>query len=372
MASQFHRRFIVILMAGCLFVDAEGQHGSAYAAEGEIAESARQEMAALFQEKMSWSPAQVKLESQLIHAVKKSRANLYAPIVTNLQLDFSAEADGRALVDITAIVTPGLLAEITADGGTVQKSFPNFKSVRALVPLSALEKLAALPEVSFIARAAKGRHNADPEGNAVHLATLARTTFSATGSGVKVGVLSDSVDYLSTAQSNGDLGPVTVLSGQSGVPGTGEGTAMLEIVHAIAPNAQLFFATADNGDANFAQNILNLRSSGCDLIVDDSYYFDESPFQDSTVAAAVNTVTAGGGLYFSSAGNAGNLDSGQSGTWEGDFSDGGAVSSPEAGNIHKFGNVTYDTVGTGAATCGWIFSGRTRWAVRRTITICSC
>ena len=265
-------------------------------------------------------------------------------------MDFQAEPDGRALVDITATVTPALLAEIQKSGGAVQGSYPNFKSVRALVPLAELEKLAALPEVSFISRAAKPRHNAaDPEGNAVHLAATARTVFGVSGAGIKVGVLSDSVDYLSTAQSNGDLGTVTVLSGQSGVPGTGEGTAMLEIVHAIAPNAQLFFATADGGDANFAQNILNLRSSGCDILVDDSGYFDESPFQDATVASAVNSVTAGGALFFSSAGNSGNFDSGMSGTWEGDFVDGGAVTFPEAGHIHLFGNVAYDTVGSGGS-----------------------
>jgi hypothetical protein len=59
---------------------------------------------------------------------------------------------------------------------------------------------------------------------------------------VKVGVLSDSIDHLAQAQSSGALGPVTVLPGQGG-SGEGEGTAMLGIVHAMAPGAQLFFAT---------------------------------------------------------------------------------------------------------------------------------
>ena len=59
--------------------------------------------------------------------------------------------------------------------------------------------------------------------------------------------------------------------------------------------------------------------------MDDITYADESPFQDGIVAQAVNAVTASGGLYFSSAGNCGNLDSGTSGTWEGDFVKGGVV-----------------------------------------------
>ena len=77
-----------------------------------------------------------------------------------------------------------------------------------------------------------------------------------------------------------------------------------------------------------------------------SLYYDESPFQDGIVAKAVNSVTASGVLYFSSASNAGNKDDGTSGTWEGDFSDGWPTSSPlEAGRLHNFGG------GVNANTC---------------------
>src|SRR5205814_4420180 len=138
---------------------------------------------------------------------------------------------------------------------------------------------------------------------------------------------------LTASQALGDLGPVTVLPGQAG---TGdEGTAMLEIVHDLAPDAQLFFATGFPSITTFAQNIRNLRAAGCDIIVDDVFYFVESPFHDGQAAGvisprnqglvtqAVNDVTSSGALYFSSAGNLGNLDAGTSGTWEGDFVDGG-------------------------------------------------
>ena len=39
---------------------------------------------------------------------------------------------------------------------------------------------------------------------------------------------------------------------------------MLEIIHDIAPGAQLYFATALGGSANFTNNIRNLRAAGCD------------------------------------------------------------------------------------------------------------
>ncbi len=123
----------------------------------------------------------------------------------------------------------------------------------------------------------------------------------------------------------------------------------LELIHDLAPGAQLYFATGHGGEASFAQNILDLRASGCDILVDNLAYPDESPFQDGVIAQAIAAVTADGALYFSSAGNSGNFDSGTSGTWEGDFIDGGAVSFPEAGRLHSFGPVTYNTVVAGGS-----------------------
>ena len=93
-----------------------------------------------------------------------------------------------------------------------------------------------------------------------------------------------------------------------GQEGSGdEGTAMLEIIHDLAPNAELGFATAFTSAALVRrQHPGAARHSGCDVIVDDVIYFDESPFQDGPIAQAVNDVTADGALYFSSAGNEGN------------------------------------------------------------------
>jgi len=52
---------------------------------------------------------------------------------------------------------------------------------------------------------------------------------------------------------------------------------MLEIVHDLAPSAQLYFATAFISAASFAANIRALRDAGCNVIVDDVTYFAEGP-----------------------------------------------------------------------------------------------
>ncbi len=317
----------------------------------QLAPSAAEQIAALITDKAARTPQQRKLDSQLVYAEKERRRQPIAlGKATEMKIDLERRADGRILIDLDATVTPALLAEIARLGGTVVASTPGFHQVRAALPLQQIEALAARGDVRFIRRASKWTTNAGSvvtQGDVTHRANLVRATTLATGRGVKVGVLSDSVDYLTNSMAQGELPEVKILPGQSGFPASGEGTAMLELIHDLAPDAELFFATANHGEGNFAQNILNLRAAGCDIIVDDVSYFSEAPFQDGIIARAVETVTAGGALYFSSAGNAGNKNDGTSGTWEGDFASGGLAVGPlngKGGEVHSFGETTYNTV----------------------------
>lgn len=310
--------------------------------------NAMNEIGALLQEKAARTSAQRKMDSQLVHALKHNRGEVFAPGAPNVQMDVKIETDGRVMVDINATVTPGLLSLIQAGGGQVINSVPQFRAIRALVTLEQLETLAGSTNVNYIRRASQAHTNrSDSEGDTTHRAIQARSTFGVNGSGIKVGVLSDSVDYYTNLQSAGELPTIHILPGQSGLGAgnTGEGTAMLEIVNDLAPGSTLYFASASGGEAQYAYNILNLWTNGCNIIADDEDYDDESPFQDGIVAQAVNTVTANGALYFSAAINSGNLDDGTSGTWEGDFVDGGPAGAPipEAGRLHSFGSATYDT-----------------------------
>lgn len=209
------------------------------------------------------------------------------------------------------------------------------------------------------------------QGDTAHRAAIARTMFNTAGAGVKIGILSDSFNIKGGAPTdittgnlpgvgnpNGNLRPVTVLQ-EGPATGSDEGRAMLQIVHNIAPQAQLFFATAANGAASFAANIQALRTAGCDIIIDDVAYFNESPFQDGLIAQAVNTVTANGALYFASAGNAGSLKKATAGVWQGDFTDGGALANLPGGTVNNFtlaGTPTLaDAVVAGGSPCYTLF-----------------
>jgi hypothetical protein len=181
--------------------------------------------------------------------------------------------------------------------------------VSGQLPISAIPAAAGLTSLRF-AQPAAAMTNVGlvtSQGDQAMRSNVARTTFGVDGSGVKVGVLSDSFNCLggaSTDVTNGDLSPVTVLQEISSCNGAlDEGRAMLQIVHDVAPGASLSFASAFNGQASFATNIQALAAAGAKVIVDDVIDLFEPMFQDGIIAQAVDSVVAGGAAYFSAAGN---------------------------------------------------------------------
>lgn len=158
------------------------------------------------------------------------------------------------------------------------------------------------------------------EGDGQMRVAQARQIHQMTGAGITVGVLSDSFADTTTPTSAaqdiaaGDLPgaqnpcgrttPVQVLGGAPNFGGSDEGRAMLHIVHDLAPDANLAFATAAGSELAFADNIGRLRTeAGARVLVDDILYLNEPMFQDGPVTQAINDVTASGALYFTSAGN---------------------------------------------------------------------
>jgi subtilisin-like proprotein convertase family protein len=340
------------------------------------ADNAKRQIAALQELKVSQSPTESKMDSSLVVAKRTAAGRGLTAAVPALQTGVAS----TVTVDIRGTVSDDLLNSLRKAGAGIRAVSATVGSVRAELPLSAVEGIAERKDVKYVepavgamtarqlATPAGGPGKADDkvkakpskeekakrvaeatrralaapaepkvsEGDRAHNADKARQQYGVTGVGVKICALSDGVDSLAASQAAGELpATVDVLPGQAG--SGDEGTAMLEIIHDLAPGADLGFATAFISDASFADNIRALRSRAkCDIVVDDIIYFKESPFQDWIIAQAVNDVTAAGALYFSSAGNEGNVADGTSAHWEGDFVDSGLGIGKWGGTAHDF------------------------------------
>jgi subtilisin family serine protease len=180
----------------------------------------------------------------------------------------------------------------------------------------------------------------------------AREAFGARGAGETIGVISDSFDLATksglgtpiattaagdestddlTGLHNGCSGqrtPVHVIAeAPSGLRSslTDEGRAMLQIVHDIAPHAELAFATAYSSEIEFAENIERLAApvssggAGATVIVDDVSYPTDPDFQEGPVSVAIHKVTEEGVTYLTAAGNENRFEpktGNEIGSWE--------------------------------------------------------
>ena len=319
-----------------------------FAADGARAQDASPEalaqITAISTVKAGLSSAQKKMDSKLVFGIMANTndfrvaafRNAIQPLVldaTTASGDASSVATSSSVrVQIKGTVGPDLDAAIASVGGTVLDESARWGITNASLPLTSVESIAARSDVKRVGLPSTAQTNVGAvtsQGYVAHQANTVVNTLGITGAGVTVGVLSDSASPARVAAliASGDLPADTmVLSGQAGPSdGEDEGTAMMEIIHDMAPGAKLIFATAFNSESSFADNIIALAAAGCTVIVDDVSYFDEPAFQDGIVAQAVNQVTAQGVIYFSSAANSGSLTKGTSGTWEGDFLSGGTV-----------------------------------------------
>lgn len=217
--------------------------------------------------------------------------------------------DNRVVIDAVASGDPQVLkSQLESLGATVGGIAG--KLVSAQISIDQIPALTALTELQFArpAMAITRTGLVTSQGDHAMGSDSARTTYSVTGAGSTVGVLSDSYNCLGgapTGVGSGDLpAGVVVLAEETGCgSGSDEGRAMAEIVHDVAPGAAIQFHSAFNGEADFAQGIIDLKNAGSRIIVDDVGYFTEPFFQDGVIAQAVDTVVAGGAAYFSSAGN---------------------------------------------------------------------
>ncbi|WP_084597902.1 S8 family serine peptidase [Micromonospora chokoriensis] len=371
------RRVVTLLAASVLVA---GSSATSAHANGPAEPQARAlaQIAELQRLKKSLSAVERKLDSRLAIEMRKRSNRTATDATPKLRTGVQISANGTTPVVIHADkVDDGLLRRLRGVGATVRYPSQRTDTVFVDAPVAQLDAIASWSEVGRvtvpsgfqtsrtdapgrrveIGPAAKsetaeqvasalrsapvsanavGQGAVVSEGDRAHAADTARSKYKVTGVGVKVCAISDGVLSLNNSVAAGELpGDVDVLPGQAGQGD--EGTAMLEIIHDLAPSAKLGFATAYETEENFADNILALRfSARCDIIVDDILYYHEAAFQDGLVAQAVSQVIADGAFYFSSAGNDGNTMDGSTGNYEADFVDSGRSVAKFVGKAHDF------------------------------------
>ncbi len=198
-------------------------------------------------------------------------------------------------------------------GGLVQHRDDRDGIVQALVPISGINHLAASSSVKFVRLPDYGVAQAGSvttEGDSILKANLARADHGMDGTGVRVGVISTGVGGLSSSQASGDLPAVNTttcnVSGSDPTSTGAEGTAMLEIVHDIAPGAQLSFGHFSTSlEFNAAVSCLAANN---DVVVDDIAWLNQGPYDGTSyismnTTAALNSGSSPIRAYMTSAGN---------------------------------------------------------------------
>lgn len=242
--------------------------------------------------------------------------------------------EDKVLIDAVAADSPEQLAsDIEALDGVVTGIAGRL--VSAWLPLDRLAELETVAALQFarpsVSIALTGAVTS--QGDTAQASDSARSSFGVDGTGSVIGVLSDSFNCkngYATDVGTGDLPADVVILQDYTVTGcSDEGRAMAQIIHDVAPGADITYQTAFNGEAAFAQGILSLAQNGADIIVDDVYYYAEPMFQDGVIAQAIDTVVAQGIPYFSAAGNSGRQ------AYQGAFNSSG-LTGYKGGVLHDF------------------------------------
>lgn len=222
---------------------------------------------------------------------------------------------GNVLLELHALseVRDSELAEVAAIGAHIVNSTAGMSVpaglgiITAWVPYDRLDAVESLDWLAAVLLPEQNAPDVGPtlsEGVALHNADDANTV-GIDGTGVTVGVISDGVTNLAMAQAAGEL-PATVTIPAGCTPGYGdEGTAMLEIVHDMAPGAALQFCATGGGTVAHMNAQINLASAGADVITEDIAFDTEPAFQQGAVAAVGDAIAAAGISIHSSAGNRG-------------------------------------------------------------------
>ena len=203
-------------------------------------------------------------------------------------------------------------------GGAIVARAEELNMLEVDVPIARLLDLARLPGVRFVRRPYRPTPVVVSEGVKLTSASTWHTA-GIRGQGIKIAVIDGGFDGLATAVASGTVGNVVYThdyTSEGLETGGVHGTACAEIVHDMAPDAQLLLMKIGTG-VELAQAVDDAVTHGAKIISHSMGWFNTN-FYDGTgpIAAIAAKATSHGILWVNSAGN-----SADGGHWEGDWYD---------------------------------------------------
>lgn len=196
-----------------------------------------------------------------------------APLAALTTAGFSASGSAvlPPLCVVEGWVVPEALPTLAGVSGVTRIKLPSY--VRH-IPHPALKSTAAAPAGGTI------------DGNALTIMHADQFVAQAGGggAGIVVGVQSQGIASLSTIQQRHELPSVQVLTsaaGGSNNPNADEGTALLEEIHAVAPNAGLAFCEPQTF-VEYTTCLQQFATAGSTVMVDDILFLDQDPMSSSS------------------------------------------------------------------------------------------
>lgn len=189
--------------------------------------------------------------------------------------------------------------------------------------IASIQRIMASPEIAV----SSGAINA--QSDVAQYSNLVRQNRLVNGSGVKVGIISNSFNRAGgmaasitagelpgPGNPNGFTKPVQIVREALPTEWVGsiadEGRAIAEIIHDISPGAELaFYAPFDGQAIAMAAAFRSLAANGCQIIVDDVFGLISPFYQDDIAAKVIDSLVAKGFTIFSAAGNFGSGESNQ-------------------------------------------------------------
>lgn len=268
-----------------------------------------------------------RLSRKQAHELSSPYLSVNTDAMLDLEIHALAPVGAKEWADLVKLGAQVLVSSADFEKPRKVKKLPPIGIFRALVPYDAVDAVGALPWVAAVRPTEHATPDAGPilaEGSQLHRADEVQA-LGVNGSGQTVGVVSDGVVNRADAQATGELPTsLTVLNQGSG----NEGTAMLEIVHDLAPGAALMFDASGGGVASHVAALINLAANGADIISEDIPFDGEPAFQQGMAATTAETLATSGVWVSSSGGNLGDSHAARvAATGTGTSPDGNAVGS---------------------------------------------